>query len=636
MRNLLHASDRDRLAAYFRGPIDVAVVLGGQGMTALAEGAAGGGYCAAAGNARAAELLALPGIHDAAPALTDAAIDFAMAMEDAPRPCRRIGNHGLLVQRDEPRDLVVLTPFHVFTGDLSVGVLHQRPRGPLEGLVAVTHSGNLIEFQVDRHRRCVDVETAIVDFGLRQQGDGLVMWHESRVMGRAGWLRSRPIEAGRLRYEYAIAASSPLLHVTVTFTAAAALRNLRLTTAVDGLSDSGFAEGAAQAAAWRNFAAPAKAGTETWVQAATKAKTGPEMGPASHIAVATDGWWADGPALHIRPADPAGVMNATATAARPGLLHWLLLRHGPVDLGAGGTLVVREERFLSLGLTGPEAAGAMMSAEPAVRLDLAPMPPQGATLNAIGTHLLFAASGAYRSPVPPERQAALADWFNAHLARLLAGVPSLEDLAQAALGVEARVRAEGRPSHAAALGDLAGRLLALQGDDGAFRERDGRVAGPAAHAMALLALARAVPHLDPARLAPAIDAALAAVRPGTVELVAAPRRTSAEGLLVGAATRQSEFRYAEGVALVARAAGAVVLAASASPGVLSQATTGRAEELQHQAIALLRPLIRLQGTMLEVMPAPLGGAPNPTTQAAAMLGLMAPDAMILGLPAATA
>ncbi len=627
MRNLLHATDRDRLAAWFHAPIDRVATLDGRPVTGLADGFAGGSYCAAASNARAAELLAMPDIHDTAPALAEAAIDFAIAMEDAALPCQRIGNHGLLVQRDDPRDFVVLTPFHVFTGDLSVGLIHQRPRGAMAGLVVVSHSGNLVEFQVDRHRRCEDVENAVTDFGLRQDGQSLVMWHESGVMGRRGWLRSRPMEAGRLRYEYVVDGASPLLRVTVTFTAATALRRLRVTTAADGLSDSGFAEGAVQGAAgWRAIAPPAASGSAAWLEA----------GPASHVALATEGWWADGPALHIRPADPAGVMNVRATALKPGQLHWLLLRHGPVDLAPGGSLVVREDRFLSTGLTGPQAAQAMAAPAAGEALDLHPLAPQGATLNAIGTHLLFAAADAYRSPVPPARRAALAAWFDAGLDRLLAGEPALEDLAQAALGVEARLRTEARPGHAVALGDLAGRLLALQGEDGAFRESDGRAAGLAGHALGLLALARALPQLDPARLAPAIEAALAAVRPGMVELVAGPRRVVAEGLLVGATTVQSELRYGEGVALMARASGAVLLAAAASPGVLTDVAIGQAEELHHQAIALLRPLVCLQGGVLEVMPSPLGGDPDPTTQAAAMLGLMAPDALIFGLAAAAA
>lgn len=630
MRNLLHATDRDRLAAWFRGPIERAVALDGRRLTALAEGEAGGSFCAAAGNARAAEALAMPDIHDAAPGLAAAAIDFAMAMEDAPEPCGRLGCHGLLVVQEDPRDLLVLTPFDAFGGDLSIGMLHQRPRGPLDALVSATHGGNMMEFRLGWRRHCEDVEDAIIAHGLDRDGDTVVAWHESRVMGRAGWLRPRRVEVGRLRYAYTISADSPVLRLTVTFTAAVALREVRLTTALDGLADSGFAEGTVrEGEAWRSLPPPGRAGSETW-QA-----LGQATGPASHVAVGTEGALPDGVAVHLRPGDPARVVNVKAIARQPGRLQWVLLRHGAAALAAGETLVVREDRLLSRGLPVPAVARGM-AMRGAAGLDRHPLPPQGATLNAIGTHLLFAAAEAYRTPVPAARRAELAAWFDTRLDRLMEGDPGLEDLAQAALGVEARLRAEARPGHAAALGDLAGRLLALQGDDGVFRDRDGRLADPAGQAMALLALARALPQLDPARIAPAIAAALAAVRPGMVDLVAGPRRAQAEGLLVGGAARQSELRYGEGVALMVRATGAVMLAATVAPGALDAAAIGQAEELHHHAIALLRPLVRLQGGTLVVMPSPLGGDTEPTTQAAAMLGLMAPDAVILGLAAAPA
>lgn len=629
MRNLLYASDQDRLAAYFHRRADRTVALGGRTMTALAEGDAETSTYSASDNARAAELLALPGIHDAAPWLTDASIDFAMAMADTPMPCRRVGNPTLVVQRDEPRDFVVLTPFHVYTGDLSVGVVHQRLRGQMEAVAAVTHSSSLLEFRIGHRRTSMNAAAPITAFGMSREGEELVMWHESRVMGCEGWMRTREVEAGRLRYEYAISAISPLLCLSVTFAAATTLRAVQVTTAVDGLCGSGFAEGAVQAASgWRRFAAPRKAGSVTWA----------EKGLASHIAVATDGWWADGPALHLRPADPSAVISVKATVPKPGYIDSVLLRHRPRDVAAGASLVVREDRFLSTGLTGPDAAYAMTVSQHALpgALDLQPVAPQGAILNAIGTHLLFASARAYRSPISGERKAALAAWFDAHLARLRAGEPTLEDLSQATLGVEARLRAEAHPDYAAALRDLASRLLAMQGDDGAFFARDGNSVGLAEQALALLAMARALPQLDPSRVARAIAAALAAVRPGRVELVAAPRRFWANGLLVGGVIRQSEFRYAEGVALMARAAGAVTLAAAASPGVLAREAIDQAEKIHRHAVSLLRKLVWERDGMLEVVPSPLGGAPNPTTQAAAMLGLMAPDGLIREIAASTA
>ena len=51
------------------------------------------------------------------------------------------------------------------------------------------------------------------------------------ITGTAGLFRARPVEAGTLRYEYEIRAASPLLRLSVTFTAAPGqrLRRLRLT-----------------------------------------------------------------------------------------------------------------------------------------------------------------------------------------------------------------------------------------------------------------------------------------------------------------------------------------------------------------------------------------------------------------------
>jgi len=43
----------------------------------------------------------------------------------------------------------------------------------------------------------------------------------------------------------------------------------------------------------------------------------------------------------------------------------------------------------------------------------------------------------------------------------------------------------------------------------------------------------------------------------------------------------------------------------------------------------VRPLVRARGTVLEVMPSPLGGEASPAGQAAVVLGLTAPDAAIL-------
>jgi len=284
MRNLLQATDRDRLVAHLRGPLKRDVTVGGQTLTALAEadGPEGGSFCATPGNARAAELLAQPDIRDGDPDFTDAVLDFVMAMEEAPFPCRRAGIGGVEVLRSDPRDFEVLTPFHRFTGNLAEGVVRQQMRGPQELLPPILHTGNLVEFRIDRHRPCVDVETTIRDCALRRVSDGVVLMHESRITGRAGWLRPRDVEAGTLRYEYEITAASPMLRVTVTFTAATKMSNLRVTTAVDDMGAGGLelAEASVGAgAAWRPFAPPTAPGLAIWS----------ENEPVAHVAIGAAG-----------------------------------------------------------------------------------------------------------------------------------------------------------------------------------------------------------------------------------------------------------------------------------------------------------------------------------------------------------
>jgi hypothetical protein len=626
MRNLLQATDRDRLVAHLRGPLRREIMLDGRRLTALAEadGPEGGSFCSAAGNAQAAELLVQPEIRDADPGFTDAILDFVMAMADAPLPCRRAGVGGVEVLRADPRDFDILTPFHHFSGNLAAGVVRQQLRGPQETLPPVLHTGNLVEFHIGRHRPCVDAEETIRDVSLRRVGDGIVLMHESRIMGRAGWFRPREVEAGTLRYEYEIAADTPVLRLTVTFTAAAtALAMLRVTTAVDAMDEAGLDLAAGRIAVggeWRDIAAPKQRGLEIWAEGA----------PTGHIALGVAGWLAEAPALHIRPAVPAGVMGVKAVATHPGALHWLIIRHGPTSLAPGATLVVREERLLAVG-TQAEAASRAMAGPQTGGLDLDPQAPPAAGLNAVAGWLLFAAAGAYREPFAAARATALTAWLDRQLARLLAGAPGAEELGHAAQATEARLRATGEAGFSAQLGDLTGRLLALQGPDGAFRDADGATASLGAHAVAVTALARALPHLDPGRLAPAIGAALAAVAPGPVELRAGGRVTQVEGLALLGAGPVPQARFAEQLGLLARAAGAVVLAAAASGAATAPEILAQAEALHRQAVALLRPLVRIQAGGLDVAPSPLGGAATPAAQAAVGLGLLAPDALILQL-----
>jgi hypothetical protein len=637
MRNLLHALDRDRLVAHLRGALLRDVVVGGRPLFALAEGpGAAAGTCAAPANALAAELLAQPEIRDADPAFADGVLDFVMAMEDAPLPCRRAAAGGIEVLRDSPTDFEILTPFHRFTGDLSAGMVRQQLRGDAPGDAQdpaqpggmVLHTGNLVEFRIGRHRSGVDAEDTITHFALRRDRDGVVLVHESRITGTAGLFRPRQVEAGTLRYQYEIRTGSPLLRLSVTFTAAPKQRigRLRLTTAVDqlGAEGLGLAEGrvATEATGWQDVGVPGAAGLKVWADGQ----------PVPHLALARAGWPDQGPVLHLRPAAPSAVMSVKAIAARAGALHWLILRHGPADLPPGGTCTVREDRLLARGGRAEAAASAMAFAaevgDAVQGLDLEAMPPSGAALNAVAIQLLMAAHGAYRATLPALRIAAMEAWLERRLAALMAGPATAADLGHAALAAEARLRAGARADQ---LGPLLQRILAAQSADGRFLAPGEAAASLADHAVVLLALARAVPCFEPSVLAEPIARALAAVQPGAVTLDDGTRTTTIEGLALLGAQPMPARDHALSLGLATRALCAILLAAEVRPEAVPAAALAHAQALHRQAVALLRPLVRPAGMALEVAPSPLGGSANPAGQAAVALGLLAPDATILRL-----
>jgi hypothetical protein len=625
MRNLLHATDRDRLVAHLRGAMLRDVTVGDRRLMALADSEAAG-FCAVPVNAQAAELLAQPDIRDADPDFADGVLDFVMAMAETPLPCRRAALGATEVVRDDPRNFEIRTPFHRFTGDLSAGVVMQQMMD--EAAAPVMHTGNLVEFRAGRFRNGIDAEDTITDFVLTRKDGAIILRHESRITGKAGLLRPRPTAIGTLRYDYTITPGSPILRLSVTFTASRRISRLRLSTALDQLGAGGLemAEGrvAGTKAEWREFGAPQAAGVRVWA----------ERQPVAHLAMGLAGWPATGATLHLRPGAPDKVLSVKAIAARPQALHWVILRHGPVSLDAGQSFVVREDRLLAPGLAADKAAAIMAAAGPAgaamAGLELDPLPPSGAALNAVATQLLFAARGAYRSLLPAMRVAALQGWFDRQMAALQAGEPALADLAGAILAAEARRRAGAE----APLDALMGRLIGLQQPSGTFQDRPGVPATLVGQALALLAMARALPHLDPLRLAGPIGQALAAVQPGMTELQEAGRLMRLEGLVLEGGAAYPLRSHAEALGLMARAATAMALAAEVRPGALPVAALNQAQALHRKAVELLRPLVRPQGYALVVQPSPLGGAPNAAGQAALVLGLTLPDAAMLRQPVA--
>jgi hypothetical protein len=597
MRNLLQDSDRDRLVAPLAGPLVGAVALDGARHLAVAETLGSGLYPVEAA-AQAAELLLQPGIREAHGPLGDALLDFVMAMSDAPLPSRRAAAGGLVLQRDDPQAVEVLTPFCRLSGNLMRGELRQELRG---GRAAVRHSGNLVEFSLGHRRFCVDVEDNVTAADAVQEGDAIVLRHVSTIRATAGLLWKRPVEAGRLELRYALSADSPVVGVTARFTASRRLTRLRITTAADGLDEAGLGATAArlqEGEAWHEAAPPAAPGATRWADGT----------PVAHLALGAAGWPRGAPVLHLRPRDPSRVMSVTARAARGGALHWLLLRHGPVTLRAGESLVVEEDRLLA---TGDPAVMADAMARGAKGLDLDVAAPSGAVLQAVAAALLLDAGGAWAEGMAPERRARLRDFAARHAARLEGDGADLADLAWTAVAADTLRRA-GVPGAEAMQARLLARLAPLCDAEGVVRA-PGEPPSLSAQALAILAFARGAAWPDGGAALASLATALGAVaaEPGS-------------GLrFAGSAPDAAE--EPEAVALLARAAGAAVLAAEAGAR-LPDPLIARAREIHRMAVTLLRPLVRPRLGTLEV--AGRGGVAG-GLQALTTLALLAPDRLAL-------
>jgi hypothetical protein len=583
MRNLLQDADRDRLAAPLAGALPGEVFFDGRAHLALAEGV-GSAFFASHANARAAELLLQPGLRAEHAALGDALLDFVMAMEEAPLPCRRAVRGALAVHRDDPRAVEVTTPFFRLTGDLMRGELRQEATA-LPG-IALRHTGNLVEFRAGLQRNCADAEEGIAQADLRREGETLVLRHVGTVRGMGGVLRAAPVEAGTLEMRYALRGDSPVLHVAARFTASRRLGRVRLTTALDAIGEEGLAIAGGRLLsgdAWRDVAAPAEPGAVRWAEGV----------PVAHLALGT------APMLHIRPEDSAGVMSVTAAAVAGGALHWLVLRHGPVDLAPGQSIEAREMRLLAPG--GDPFAVAAAMAGGMTGLDLDPAPPSGAALLAVATALLADARDAWPEPLAPARRAALEAFWPRQAARIEAAPDNAEEIASAAIAADTLRHAGRRPARGLQ-NRLVARLVALQDAAGAPMLD--------AQALALLAFARACTWPD-AGPAPAAGAA---------RILGAVTTTAAIPLaLAGRALHP--VADATGIALLARAAGAAALAEAALP----EGMAVHAQEVRRRAIALLRPLVRPRADALEVQG--LGGL-EPGLQAAVTLALLAPEAAL--------
>ena len=553
MPDLLHPQERDRLLAGLRRLLRQAV-LEGQPLSGLAHCAAPGAPLHTLDNALAAEAMAIPALREADPALADSVLSFLVAVgkEEGPPPRAVLPQAGGRVEilRDDPASFRLLTPWHEFTGDLTHGVLRQRMRAPSGGNAPprevpqdgtcahiVQHTGNMARLRpvggvpgllgrLSLRARTLDVEEAITAQGVQPEGAGAVMWHESALRLRP--LPGLSIHVGTLRYEYRVSSADPLLRVAVTLRAGsrAGLSAIRLTTAVDALSEA--VPSFAHASVGREgVQLPRSAGP--FAAEELLSESGAE---SLHL-------WQSGPeeealALHLRPRAAEGVFSIRAYG-RNGAPHWLVLRHSLADLPPGGVATLREDRLLAQGV-------AQGSPAEALRLIAAPSslggrdPGQagiGAPLAAVAATLLNAP--AFAEPIRRDRLAILQDWLDRRIAALpdddTTPLP-MGELASTALALDAAWRAGGLPRDRRRLRHLLTRLAAMAAGGGS--------AGLADQGAAVLALARGATLIPEPWVQEALRRAMLAITPEDLsDTVEAPPTRALAAVLRGA--RATEF-----------------------------------------------------------------------------------------------
>ena len=615
MPDLLHVQERDRLLGSLRRMLRQ-VSLDGQPLSGLAHSAGSSTPLRTLDNAIAAELMAIPAVRAADPVLSDAVVSFVVAMSEETAPPPR----GVVppaapraeIQRGDPRDLYVLTPWHEYTGDLSRGVLRQRLRGESREN-DVLHTGNMARLRlqggvaglIGRLRlrtRTLDVEDTITAQGVQAEGAGVVMWHESAL--HLTPVPGLTVLAGTLRYEYRVSAADPMLRVTVTLRAGpkAGLTGVRLTTGVDALS-----EGAVTPA----HLSVGRAGT----QARRPAEPFPEEELIAQGAIDSLHLWQAGPeeealALHIRPRAGEAVFS-TRLHARDGVPHWLVLRHTLPDLPRGGTATLREDRLLARGVAPgtPEAVLRLLRNPELLASGRDPgQAGIGAPFAAMAAVLLNAP--AFAPPLSRDRLSRLREALD----RQLAALPDEEstplpasELAPLALGLDALWRSSGLPREGRRLRQVLGLLTANASPEGAI----GR--NLAEHGAALVALARAATQIAEPWLLDALRRGVMALDPDAMTLAGAPPETRPS-------TRA--------LAAILRGVRAVELVARAGQLELDADMLARAAAIRDHCLQALSGRLRALEDRLDVLPGETG-EPDAASTAALLLAVLSPDEVAL-------
>jgi len=604
---------------------------------------------------KTAELFAVPTVRDAHPALADAMLDYVLRLSPDRLIHRRAAVPELRLVSADPEKFHAYNSFFILTGDLTRGVICPSIRYNDERTrVVAQYSGNLIRFEYRRRRQAIDIEDSIKSWSIAEHPDRIVFSHTSVIRGRP--LTGNAIHVCDVTYQYTLWRARPSVEVSVTVQVVpgVTLDNVQITTAFDQISPAcGFA------------AAVVTLGDEVQSYLAPEQeKVALNVGPADYLCLYESTCipgFANG--LHAHFKNSSMLDEIIAEGTRPGKYHWVYARYGLGKLQDGESRSIVEDRLLTGGgyYNKPHIYRQLMIAaetgngeiDPSVSYDI------GAELNAVAVTLLFAKRGLYQvSPPSVERLQSLKIWYDRHLETYLEIVGPGEGgerqrvfvrgLSFVILSLDCMARAYPDAGYQAKLQTCVQLMLRIEDHvRGGMEESlfgppdpDHQVPELDCQVSALLALARAAYWGDQDRqISGAIRRALRAISlscaysdPGgqTAFLHDTMLIRNAVG---GTAQDTGFWNFKLGLAL--RAFNAIRQIQGLGSLFLDQHTLNHLEMLDVFARLALKPSMRWEDGMLEVLTSQKAGETNSETQPWVALGLApAIEWEILGKPLA--
>ena len=489
-------------------------------------------------NAKVLEFMALPALWRRFPGQVDAIFRFVDALCDGAFIFRRTGHPRLeRIAEDDGRARFVHTFMHVAC-DLPNGVVEIGMRFH-DGRTArnVILTGNYVQFDHDGIRHSLDVEEAVADWNIDFAAPILTLRHASELRFLH---HGRMLRLGRLTYTYTLDARSMFFDVAaeLDLDAATPVSGLVLTIGHDNLSHNengvhygsictdGTGSGPAQfdAAEPGHTSIAAEAGVY-WSMAQQDEMRGFALG------------------VHSIPEQPERLSTIEAVVKDAARLHYVVSQYRFPEERAGGRIRVAERKIVtSGGFYGRVAECSEMLRRHATEpsrfgqpLDLSISYDYGAEIAAFARcHRALSGPDALATALPLKRRSrALFDRFHAVYAENLLAAHRLDrsaifsrPLAFVALGLVDMRQATGEAVYTDALRQVIEILLDFErpfiGLGGT--EECGFIMGQRTnpwpymdcHAAALLALIRALPVLEDARLAASISRGLGAFGLATV------------------------------------------------------------------------------------------------------------------------